>query len=546
MVWLFQQRKLEMRKQALGVSQHTIEGYLRDYGKRLSKKEAFALEQEARQHVETRYRNENRTLPVDYRQEQFSQLEPLLVKRPIWWHTGSLLESFQRFLKDLLKDQRDTELSRKALTKRLKTDGERLILEAHIRTLDYQRTFDAEVFEVLRAVTEKQNIAVMVEAGELSLFKLDSETPDDTRDSLFSLFDQTSFIIGTSAISRHMFDHILNKSHTTKQTLPSNIKGLDIILEARSTIDLPQGVTIRPNDDQLLEKMQSSILERKKHNTGLLKTHLDLLDRTFRAKNGFPFIEYDLSKSLEALGYKRQSHGSLHTDTLHEHYNRIVTLASQWITVSEVHAGKRKKQFDETPYWIIQARRQVAEGDVVDMMQPLLLEDKRAPIITKLFIQPGMWWQVAEMSKYHLSIPRAVLELPVDGKGNETQRMALQITATLAVWIRSSQKSHAGKEVSYTVGRLLESSGILNKHDFLNYEPKTARRLRSYLVGENFSSGALGLLRDLRAFDFDIPSESDFFSTGHGWKEKFWNAELKVRIPDLTLQHEVTALATSN
>jgi hypothetical protein len=342
-------------------------------------------------------------------------------------------------------------------------------------------------------------------------------------------------VIGTNAISKHMFDHLLNRELTTKQVIPSRTTGFDITLEAHSTIDLPAGMTIKKNAEELLEKMQSSILERKKHSSGLLKTHLDLLDRGYRNQSEFPLIEYDLGEALEQLGYKRQSHGSLHTDTLHEHYNRIATLASQWITVSEVQGGKRKKFFDQTPYWVIQTRRQAVEGDVVDMMQPLLLSDKRAPVVTRLIIQPGLWWQIAEMGKYHLRIPRSVLELPVDGKGNETQRMALQITATLAVWIRSSQKSHAGKEVSYTVGRLLESSGILTREGFLTYDPKTARRLRSYLVGENFSSGALGLLRDLRAFEFDIPIEGDFFATGHGWKEKFWNAELKVKIPNLAL-----------
>jgi hypothetical protein len=536
MVVSLQEKRQTMKKQELGLSQKTIEGYLRDYGERLAKDEAIAFESRARKQVETRYRNETRVLPDDYRHEQFAQLEPLLVKKPSWWRTGSLLSSFEAFLKTLLKDESDDELSRKTLLKHLKSDGERLVLDTHNRTLDYQQTFDAEVFEVLRRDAEHQNVAVMIEHNKLSLFRLSDDTPEDIRESLFGLFDQSSFIIGTNAISRHMFDHILNRALSTEQELPSKVTGLNFTLVAHSTIDLPQGVTVQQNDDQLLEKMQASILELKKHRTGLLKTHLDLLDRASRAKDGFPFIKYDLSEALEDLGYKRQRHGSLHTDTLHEHYNRVVTLSLQWINVSEVHGKKRKKYIDQTPYWVIQARRQLVEGDVVNMMQPLLLADKRAPIVTEIYMQPGMWWQVAEMSKYHLRIPRSVLELPVDGKGNETQRMALQITATLAVWIRSSQKSHAGKEVSYTVGKLLESSGILSKQDFMKYEPKTASRLRSYLVGENFSSGALGLLRNLRAFDFDIPSEQDFFSTGHGWKEKFWNAELKVRIPELVLQ----------
>jgi hypothetical protein len=537
MVVFWQEKRQTMRKQELGLSQRTIEGYLRDYGERLGKDEALALETKARKQVQTRYRKQNRILPETHRQEQFAQLEPLLVKRPAWWQTDTLLEAFQIYLKTLLKDENGDDFNPKSLGRHFRSDTEQLIVEAHVRALDYQRTFDAEVFEVLRRDAERQNTVVIIENGKLSLFKLREDTPEEARENLFSLFDQSSFIIGTSAISRHMFDHLLNQSISTEQELPSRVTGLSFTLVARSTIDLPQGITVRPNDEELLEKMQASILERKKHRTGLLKTHLDLLDRASRAKDGFPFIEYDLSEALEGLGYKRQSHGSLHTDTLHEHYSRVVTLAAQWITVSEVHGKNKrpKKYIDQTPYWVIQARRQLAEGETVDMMQPLLIADKRAPIVTKLFLQPGLWWQMAEMSKYHLRIPRSVLELPVDGKGNETQRMALQITATLAVWIRSSQKSHASKDVSYTVGRLLESSGILSREEFMNLEPKKASRQRAYLVGENFSSGALGLLRNLRAFDFDIPNEGDFFATGHGWKEKFWNAELRVRIPDLAL-----------
>ncbi len=48
-------------------------------------------------------------------------------------------------------------------------------------------------------------------------------------------------------------------------------------------------------------------------------------------------------------------------------------------------------------------------------------------------------------------------------------------------------------------------------------------------------AGALATLRSIGAFGIDIDGEEAFWASGRGWTEKFWEAPLAVKIPNLNI-----------
>lgn len=176
------------------------------------------------------------------------------------------------------------------------------------------------------------------------------------------------------------------------------------------------------------------------------------------------------------------------------------------------------------------------EGEALGL-QTILLANPSAPIIKAFVIQPGLWWGVSDRGSMNFHLPREVLALPTDGKGNETQRMAVQLAATLALWVRSSQQQHAGEKRPYSVGALLEASGIRTRSEFEKMNRVGASRLREYLAGtEAEPGGALHHLTSLGAFDIRIRDEDDFWAFGRGWQVRFWEAMLIVRVPDMGIR----------
>jgi len=118
------------------------------------------------------------------------------------------------------------------------------------------------------------------------------------------------------------------------------------------------------------------------------------------------------------------------------------------------------------------------------------------------------------------------------GRGNERERMALLIATYLATYVRTNHGKSAEKWKGVSVGTLLEGSTIATREEFFKLAKHPAKRLRNYLFDQE-GEGALQILTDLGAFSIDVRDWNDFYATGRGWRERFWEASVQVFIPDL-------------
>lgn len=351
-------------------------------------------------------------------------------------------------------------------------------------------------------------------------------------------------VIGTSKLFAHQTLFIANRTAERREQLRIRRNGRPELMEAHSRLDLPRGVN-RPDATELLETMQKTLLKHKEEAASLLKTHMYLTDRAYREGGDNPMFSVNMDDLLDVKGYARRSNGTFQASTYREEWGRIATLAGCWLEVNRVtETNKRGKDtilVDETPYWEVRARRRVREGEHVGF-EAILLEDPSAPIVKQLVMQPGLWWAISERGSMNFHLPYEVLALPTDGRGNEVNRMAVQLAATLALWVRSSQQKHAGTAICYSVGALLEASGIKTQAEFLEEDSKTSKRLRVYLAGElDTPGGALKRLADLKAFDVAIAEEDKFWAVGRAWQNSFWDAKLQVDIPDLGIRKQLSS-----
>lgn len=349
----------------------------------------------------------------------------------------------------------------------------------------------------------------------------------------------TAMVVGTAPLLGHQ-NSFLSRKDT--QALAADLfdrrSSFGQKYHARSWLELPAGVE-RPNTEAILKKMHSTLLKRKKSAASLLKTHLFLVDQARRKGGPDPLFTVHLADLLEAKGYERRADGDFHPETYREEWGRLVTLAGCWLEVRRVteknKRGKDETYIDETPYWHLEARRRLEAGDAIGLQQ-ILIGDPAAPIVKSVLLRPGVWWALSDIGDKYLHIPREILALPTDGNGNAKERMAVQIAAVLALWVRSSQRQHAGTTRAYSVGSLLESAGIITHEEFLKLHHESARRIREHLAGENHldvPTGAIHILARLGAFDVRVKDEADFWESGRGWKERFWDANLAVQIPNL-------------
>lgn len=250
----------------------------------------------------------------------------------------------------------------------------------------------------------------------------------------------------------------------------------------------------------------------------LLKTHLDLVEQARRQPMGF---RYDLPEALNRMGYKRGASGSFHPDTLKALTDRLAHLSDMHVSTEE----------QDTPYWrfivdpLHQAPRTIEGPGAADAL-------RNAP---NLLVVPGEWWNEIELARYNAPLARKLVNLPMDGNGNEVNRLALLLAAELAVWLRAERRKGASK-IARPIGTLLEKAMAADKLELLADAAKrlnTPKRLRSYLAGEGFADeGALALLRDLAGLDVDVKDEAAFWAAGRGWVERFWNAKLAIGLPE--------------
>ncbi len=343
--------------------------------------------------------------------------------------------------------------------------------------------------------------------------------------------------LATAQIMPHIYEHVTSKALMTYRDL--SIKQGKKILKVRAKSYANLNASLVSPPAEVLERMHKSLLQAKQYGAALLKTQLDLMNEGYNAGGELPTFHYNFADALERQGYSRQARGVFDATTTDGLRRRVVVLAHQTIEVLELSSKKNNSRYIEaTPYWIIETTRRLTAGDEYDH-GIILLDDPDAPIFTGFTMRPGLWWPIIDMGHYRLEIPSAVLELSTDGNGNEVERLALQLTPTLAIWERSSQNHHAGKDVPYSVGALLEATGYTTRSDFIAAHNETAKRTREYLASRDGASGAIPLLNKLGAFTLDIKDEADFFASGRGWREKFWDSQLRLSVRNLRLVKKV-------
>ena len=346
-------------------------------------------------------------------------------------------------------------------------------------------------------------------------------------------------VLITSKLAGHMNGFITSGEERRAEQLQVRRSSRLEDVRARSRLDLPKG-TERPDTIELLEKMHKTLLRHKEESASLLKTHLYLVDRAYKRGGDSPTFTVAMDELLKAKGYIRRADGGFQANTYREEWGRIAALAGCWLELQRVREknkrGREETLIDETPYWEVRARRRLEEGEALGL-EPVLLEDPNAPIIKAVVIQPGLWWNFSDRGTMNYHLPYEVLALPTDGKGNETQRIAVQLAATLALWVRSSQQQHAGGECAYSVGALLEASGVKTRLEFEGERIDSVKRLRKYLAGTpDEPDGALHHLTSLGAFDIRIRDEDEFWAAGRGWQTRFWESQLTVKIPNLGIK----------
>jgi hypothetical protein len=364
--------------------------------------------------------------------------------------------------------------------------------------------------------------------------------PKDQRPRLLRLPEEkkaNTLTLPTAQLTTHIYGHVASKAEMTTKDIKIWQGKRVLNLRAKSYIDTSASLAKPPAE--VLERMHKSLLQIKQYGAALLKTQLDLMSEAYNAGGELPTFHYNFADALERQGYKRQSHGAYDPPTMDGLRRRVVALAHQSIEVLELSSKKNNNRYIEaTPYWVIETTRRLTAGEEYNH-STLLLEDPTAPIFTGFTLRPGLWWPMIDMGRYRLEIPASILELPTDGNGNEVERLALQLTPALANWERSSQNLHAGKDRPYSIGALLEAAGYTTRNEFLKAHGEAAKRIREYLASTDGTSGAIPLLNKLGAFNIDIKDEAEFYASGRGWREKFWNAQIRLSVRDLRLPKKV-------
>jgi hypothetical protein len=331
------------------------------------------------------------------------------------------------------------------------------------------------------------------------------------------------------AMTRGLIHHGLWKDHEIRV----KEDGRDHFAKVRTEValDVPSEAALEKQESMLLD-MQRALLQNKEQSAANLKMHLDLMDQAYGAGDEPTFL-YRLDDALERQGYRRQKKGSFHHTTLRNARERLELMYRHRVT-----AWKLKNEsvgdvlIAKTPYWIIEETYYTRQGSLDLDVMPSAYRLGQHDHFSGALIRPGGWWKYARMSAYFLPVPREILRLQTDGRGNERERMALLIATYLATYVRTNQKGHAGKRKAIGVGTLLEKSGITTRDALFDMESWKARRVREYLLDEG-GSGALAIIHDLGAFDIDLRDWSDFYDRRKGWRERFWDAQLDVLIPDL-------------
>jgi hypothetical protein len=341
---------------------------------------------------------------------------------------------------------------------------------------------------------------------------------------LLEAIEPTVFVRGTHWIHIPMTLELLRKEDTMRESQVGRSKtGFVVRTETNVESALGKDYLTRFPDDSL-QQFHTNLIRRK--GIGLLKTHLDLTSEAYRAGGDQKFA-YVFTDALERQGHpKNEKRRGFHNEALRNLRQNLMVLGMLRVAVYQGRSTSGKQIVGRTPYWFTWLEHS-EEENIED-----LLGKHGSDYSTAAIMLPGAWWSFAQMNKYRMEVPQSILELPVDDHKNKTNFFVLLLASFLAIHVRRNQEQHAGKKIPISVGKLLEESGIITQADFMSLDPKLAVRERDYLQRIK-GDGALLLLARHRANNVDIRDEDEFFATGRGWKERFWNAMLLVDVPNL-------------
>ncbi|KEF35794.1 hypothetical protein RDMS_00005 [Deinococcus sp. RL] len=278
------------------------------------------------------------------------------------------------------------------------------------------------------------------------------------------------------------------------------------------------GLSIEPKaPEELAEATIAEVLKRlNTQGAHLLKLQLDLCNQAARGGGNDPAFWYDLDEAAGRMGFKRiASRRGYDHKTRRELHARLLTLSHLNVTIGRVGEGKRARHL-VAPLWIIELR-DIRESDIpleADGSTPDPATLPHLPTPRAVMVRPGGWWGAMNTAQF-LDIPAEVLKLPIDGKGNEVNRMAVQAAAILAVWERAGARKGAKPK---TLGAILEAARITTLEDLkVN---KHADRLR-----DNFLQ-ALDVVRQKGGFDLEYIDDAEV--SGRGWHSRFWAARVQI------------------
>ena len=289
------------------------------------------------------------------------------------------------------------------------------------------------------------------------------------------------------------------------------------------------------SQEEVLGNIYGQLAHHKDQAAALVKMQVDLTNEAYRAGGEDPAFTYDLAAAAERMGYTRsRKRRSSHNETLRALRQRLLTLTLHCVEVlSSDRQGRAPNENVAVPYWKVEGIKYEKQDQLPFLGRAVLLHEEGAPHVTEFLIRPGRWWSMAEMDRYRIEVPRALLALPTHGKGHQQERMAILAAVFLGVYVRINQKRAAGDSVDITTGVLLDRANITTWSKFEAMRGVAADRLREYLYNTDGTRGALLLLRDTAAFDVAVVDEAEFYAKGRGWRERFWKSILRVAVRDL-------------
>ena len=410
--------------------------------------------------------------------------------------------------------------------------------DGHVPRRSFMEAHEKRYFEHVFAATEL--LAKHIARLHLEAVKPEAATLDELAELLLpSPGTRTTLAIATNAVALELTRGLLQdatKTYEATVNVRENNKTKSLKVRTRLNLNPLRA----SNRDDVLESMYRRLRDIKRDGAAALKLHLDLMDQAWKAGGDLPVFRYMFSEALERQGYERhEGRRAFHDETTRDIRERLALLRSYTVQSWTERKGTLEEIVD-TPYWIVHGfirynRQEPLGFDLDDDVYPVVMRHDGAPTYQGVYIQPGYWWKLTDMSRARLDLPAGILGLSTH---HERERMALLLATFLAIHVRRNHQKHAGKRVTIKVGTLLEQANVTTRKEFMSEHSELAKRRREYL-DDLEDGGALATIRRLEAFDIRIEDEAEYQAAGRGWRERFWEARLSVAVPVLDIDRSL-------